>query len=358
VAQKRHQWFLYFLLFTFVAIPVSAWTQQKPQWRVKNRLQLGYEFDDNIREVAADSLDPTEDSSLRLLFNSRATLNTPKYSIAFTYRGGLQTYAQNDIENKLINEISASAGFRMDKVVVGLRIFGRLKNYLNDVLDYSTGSAEVYVQLPRFFNWNNEFALSASGIDYQNFTSFNYSENQLKWRFSRRIFRRVSVSMQLAGRQVRFDRSAVKISEDFTTTLLTKRQKDHIYQLQLQFNYTKSFLINLAYSLQKNSSNSSGYGFTRHQFTLTFGLPLSGGVWLRGFAAAQFKDYSENLRLLFPIDVDTEREDSNFFTVDLSKDLNRSVTVLLRFASYNNESVLRNVFYRKNIFTLGLDLRF
>ena len=179
MAEKRHQWFLYFLLITFIAIPVSAWTQQKPQWRVKNRLQLGYEFDDNIREVAADSLDPTKDSSLRLLFNSRATLNTPKYSIAFTYRGGLQTYAQNDIENKLINEIAASTGFRLGNVVVGLRIFGRLKNYLNDFLDYSIGSAEVYVQLPRIRNWSNEVALSAGGIDYQNFTSFNYSENQL-----------------------------------------------------------------------------------------------------------------------------------------------------------------------------------
>jgi hypothetical protein len=337
----------------------TTWAQPpKPSWKVKNRLQLGYEFDDNIREIPSNSPNPIEDSSLRVLFNSRAVRSAAKSNLVFGYRGGLQTYADSEFENKLINELSVSAGLRVGKTVVGLRGFGRLKNYLNDQLDYATGWVESYVLLPLIPGWGNELAVTAGGINYQNFSTFDYSQNQLKWLISKRLSRRVSASIQLTGQQIRYDRMVVEVPNDTTTVFLDKSQKDHNYGIRFQLNFSKSYMVNLSYAFQRNTSNSAGYGFNKHQVIIIWGFPLSNGLWLRGYGALQLKSYAENLALLFPIEVDSEREESNIITLDLSKDLSQEVTVLLRFASYNNESVIRNVFYRKNTFTLALDFRF
>ena len=207
-------------------------------------------------------------------------------------------------------------------------------------------------------SWRNELAVTAGGINYQNFATFDYSQNQLKWLISKKLSRTVSASIQLSGQQIRYDRAAVEIPNDTTTVLLDKLQKDHNYGVRLQTNLSKSYVVNISYALHRNISNSAGYGFTRHQIIAIWGVPLSNGLWLRGYGALQLKRYSENLALLFPIEVDSEREESNILTLDLSKDLSNEVSVLLRFASYNNESVIRNVFYRKNTFTLALDFRF
>lgn len=120
--------------------------QKKPKWRVKNRLQLSYEFDNNIRENPSDSLDRIEDSSARFLFSSKASRSGEKIALRFAYQGGLQTYFQHSIENKLINGIRATAILNLQKFRVGLRGAGRLKIYLNDILDYSTGSLESFVR--------------------------------------------------------------------------------------------------------------------------------------------------------------------------------------------------------------------
>jgi len=333
--------------------------QNSGKWRIKNRLQTSYEFDDNIRENTADSL-KKKDSSLRFLFHSRASRSNSNTRLAFSYQGGLQSYFRHSIENKLINEVQFSGQYRLSKLVAGVRGNGRLKIYLNHTPDYSTGSFEVFFRLPPISKFFNEFAINTSGLEYQNFPGFNYSEKQLKWTISRKFFSGMTGVLELSGKSIDYDRDAVVATEDSINSIkvLDIRQKDDNFKVQFKLNYTKSFLLNFSYSLQYNDSNSPGYNYTRHQFVLIIGVPLSSKTWLRGYIAAQIKIYPEEVLPIFPIDVDTEREESNFFVLDISKDLNPSISALLRFAYYNNESIIRSRFYRKAILTAGFDFRF
>jgi hypothetical protein len=333
-------------------------SQQPERWRIKNRLQFSYEFDDNIRESPSDTSEKIQDSSLRFLFHSRALRASQKTRIIFIYRGGLQTYFQNSIENKLINDIEARADFKVNKFTVGLRGSGRLKIFLNDILDYGTGAAELYFRLPPILKLGHEVALKTSGLTYQNFPAFDFSQNQIRWTISRRLGSRFSWRIALSTRQVKYERRAANfVPEDSSLVFLDFKQKDHNYKALLQLSYVKSFLINFNYSFQHNHSNSFGYDYYNHQIILILGFPFPRGIWLRGYGAIQIKNYSERFFPRFPTDIDTERQESNFFILDLSKDLNANLTVLLRFAYYNNESVIRSRFYQKKILSLGFDLR-
>ncbi|MCH8021244.1 hypothetical protein IH785_15455 [candidate division KSB1 bacterium] len=344
------------LLSLFILICQNVNAQSSGKWRIKNRLQASYEFDDNIRENTADSL-KKNDSSLRFIFHSRASRSGANTRLAFSYQGGLQSYFRHSIENKLINEVQFSGQYRLNKLVAGVRGNGRLKIYLNHTFDYSTGSFELFFRLPPISNVFNEFAVNTAGLEYQNFPGFNYSEKQLKWTISKKLSSGLTGVLELSGKSIDYDRNIVITTED-STDFPDIQQKDDNYKLQFKLNYTKSVLVNFSYSLQHNDSNSPGYNYTRHQFVLIVGVPLSSKTWLRGYAAAQIKVYPEEVLPIFPTDVDTEREESNFFVLDISRDLSPSLSALLRFAYYNNESVIRSRFYRKAILTAGFDFRF
>ncbi|NIR47316.1 hypothetical protein GWO43_02425, partial [candidate division KSB1 bacterium] len=247
---------------------------------------------------------------------------------------------------------------RLNKFAFGVRGSGRLKIYLNHDLDYVTGGAEVFLRFPQILKLNNEIALSAAGLNYQNFTVFDYSENLLIWRISRRVSSRINLSVELTGKQVRYDTTEVDIPEESASTFRKIKRTDDNYKAKFQVSYSKSYLINFSYTFQHNDSNNPALVYSKHQFTLIFGFPLSSTVWLRGYGAAQLKDYTEEAVPSFPTDVDTEREQSNFFILDVSKDLNPNLTALLRLAYYNNESIIRSRFYRKTLVTLGVDFRF
>ncbi|MFQ5676255.1 MAG: hypothetical protein ACE5G1_10190 [bacterium] len=346
------------LLFLILCLHPAAFGQQAGKWRVRNRLQTSYEFDNNIRENPSDSLGRINDSSLRFIFHSQATRTNPKSRLTFSYQGGLQSYVRNSIENKLINEVQFSANHKLGRMLLGVRGRGRLKIYLNDILDYSTGAIELFFRPPNIFRFGNEVALKASAIAYQNFPAFDYSVNELRWSVSRKLSSRLIGAFTLSGRQVTYDRSALSFNPVDSLRVNNFDQKDRLLNAQWQLNYTKSFLVNFKYSFQYNNSNSFGYSFVKHQFILILGFPVASSVWLRGYTAFQSKNYSEKAIPIFPTDVDTEREESNFFVIDLSRDFKPNLTALVRLAYYNNESIIRSQFYRKLLLTAGFDFRF
>lgn len=346
------------VLLALVFSPTETVAQQG-KWRIKNRFQAGYEYDNNIRENPSDSLSDLGDSSLRLLFQSRAIRSQPKNQFKLSYQGGLQSYFQHSIENKLINELQAAAVFKRKHYAIGILARGRLKIYLNDVLDYSTGSTEMFVRLPMFLSFSPKFSVGISGLHYQNFSQFDYSEKYFSWSFLKKITKRLTAVIFASGNVLNFHRTAL-IFDPGNANLIFDRtdQQDKQFNTRLQFNYTKHFLLNMSYLFQYNSSNSFGYTYSRHQFILVFGLPLPQRIWIRGYGAVQIKNYRDENIPIFPLDVDTERQESNFFILDVSKDFNPNVTLLTRVAVYNNESVIRNRFYKKTLLTLGFDYRF
>ncbi|RMF68011.1 MAG: hypothetical protein D6743_04025 [Calditrichaeota bacterium] len=330
--------------------------QHTPKWRLKTRLQAAYEFDSNIREAPGDSSNRLRDSSLRFLFRSAASRKTGRARLSFTYRGGLQTYYRHAVENKLINEVEASASAGVGKIVLALRASGRLKLYLNDVLDYASGSVAGQVHLPATWGFQHRLTVTAAGLNYQNFSAFDYSDVGVSWSISRRITPRLRSSVELIGKRIAYHRQV--LFPEQATSFVEEPQRDHSLGVRVHVGYTRRFWLSFNYRFQQNNSNSPDFDYTRHQVTVIFGFPVAPRVWLRGYTAIQVKRYSQKVPQMFPIDIDTEREESNFLILDLSRDLSPSLTALLRLAFYDNESVIRSRFYRKTLVTLGVDFRF
>ena len=355
---RKRNWLLLLSVLFFLLKTNTATAQSTSKWRIKSRLQASYEFDNNIREISNDSL-TTIDSSLKLAFKTRASRRTSRTQLSLSYRGGWQTYFKNSIENKLINDLQVVVAFDVQKFVLGARGNGRLKMYLNDILDYSSGAAELFLRLPPFSKISNELAFSVSDLNYDNFTNFDHSGKQFQWKLSSKVTKYLMSSIQLRRHQIEYNRDAVRFNfESGELESILRKQTDDGLSVTMRLNYIKKFLVNFSYSYRHNDSNSFGFGYKKHQLAFIFAAPLFKGTWLRGYFAGQIKKYKENEIPTTPLDADPEREESNFFILDLSKDLRPDMTFLLRVAFYNNESVLRSRFYRKTLVTTGFDLRF
>ncbi len=349
---------LCFFILLLCSPGVQLVAQEQASWRTKTRLQTSYEFDDNIRENPNDSLGLIKDSSVRFIFHSKATRRAAKSRLAFEYQGGLQTYFQNSLENKLINEIKASTLVRLGRLQLGARGNGRLKIYLSDVLDYASGNLEVFVRPPAFTNLQAEIGVKTDGITYQNHSIFDFSAVQVSVALSRKLTPGLSLRLALTRGTRSYNRLAQVFNSEIDNLRETRvRQKDESWQLRSMASYSRGFVINLTYMFQHLDSNSFGYTFNRHQVSVVFGVPLSRKTWLRGFGAVQIKNYAEDSQPILTTDLDTERDESNFLIIDLSRDLTDNLTAIARFATYRNESVTRDLFYRKSLLTLGFDFR-
>jgi len=349
-------------LFLFI-LPALSFPQNKSNWRLRNRLQASYVFDDNIKEAAENSTNLIEDSSFRLLFESTATRRSKQLVHSLIYKGGVQAYQSNNSENKLINEIQFSSMRRIGAFGLGLRGFGRLKLYLNDQLDYGSGFVEFFVNLPKTLGFNSRLAVQRAGLSYKSSNDFDNSEWLFSFTVNRRLSSRLSLKITPLFSSRKFSaRPVFSFEDDGTNELITvvdsdDNQLDRDFQVLTQLVYSKTFLVNLSYLAKQSNSNSELFSFTKHQLNLVVGVPFPKDFWLRLYLAAQVKSYSiENATL--PANADPERTESNFVVVDFSKDLSQSLSALIRFAHYNNESVIRDLFYRKNLLTLGFDFRF
>jgi len=330
-------------------------------WRVKNRIQASVESDDNITEtIAIDSQPFIQGNSLRLLIHSSATRRARQFRAAFVYKGGIQSYFNNKFENKLIHEISGQASRKLWKFVFGLRFNGRLKIFLNNNFDYGLATTGGFLGLPTIFGLTIEAAVSQTSLDYSHSNEFDLEEFRYSIVFSKKINYRLFLKLQPFFANTAFDERPVFIFQEFENNKLVdsgRKRKDEIYSMEIKAVLTKPFLFTVGYQWRRNDSNDKAFAFSYHQLSCTFALPLPGDFLLRSAAAAQFKKYRYMVATL-PITGDPEQSESNFMIIDLSKDLNAGATVILRLALHNNESTLRNHFYRKKILNLGFDFRF
>jgi hypothetical protein len=296
---------------------------------------------------------------VRLLFHSRANRRTNKSNLNLVYQGGLQLYSDFSIEHKLVNEITASGSRKIESVTAGVRFYGRMKLYLNDILDYSTGSGTVFLAIPALFDLNNEFSFRYKLHGYRSFPVYDYRLKEIQWKINRKLRQHSLLGLHLSIGGLRYDRPALSVTTGNNEIIyLEEKQKDDYFHSEILIGYSKKIVATFRYAFQYNNSNSYGYSYSRHQFVIVFGLGLPKRFWLRSYAALQFKNYRETLVPVFPTDIDPERDESNFFVFDLSKDFNPHVTALLRVGIYNNESVIRDLFYKKILLTTGLDFRF
>jgi hypothetical protein len=343
-----------FWIFLLAALP--AFSQNGTSLQVNNRLQAGWEQDDNVFEALRR---PVASSSFRLLYDGRGRMHSGRWAAQLGYQGGLQIYQQVEKENKLINDLRLDLTLKIsDRLQFGGQGYARLKLFLNRPDDYALGRWQIFLQgrVPAAVTIRAGYAEEA--MDYATTDFYSYYSPGFFLNLQRGLGRGWTLSPQLTWSSPQFDRSAFKSSAAHNFLPAAHRQKDGLLTAGLGVDWVhSSLLVSLLFRNEHNSSNSYGYSYDRQVVTLSF-VKNFAGFFLRGYGGWQKKNYLDDLLPFYPLQLDTEREENNFLVLDLSREVTSFMVVLLRAAWYENESPWASLYYQKRLLSLGTELKF
>jgi len=340
---------IFFIFFARPSLPQST-------WQLSSRLQFGGEHDDNIFESSAR---PTSAYSGRMLFSSRADRDWRRTQLSFAYSGGVQTYVSHADENKLTNEASAEARWNLNSWCQLRGAFnGTLKVYFNGPNDFGTTQSALHIALQLPQQWSLRLSASSSRLDYAESDDFDYLGRALSATVRRPLTDWLIVEGGVELARLNFLRYAFDAAPDGIWFIAEDKQKDSQTVVHTRFIIGRRFLVSLSGDWQRNSSNSVGYDYERWRFSMIAAFRLSPRWLLRVAALRQNKDYLEDLMPVVPIELDTERNESNFIVADVSYDVTSQLGVLLRTAYYDNEAAIRGFFYQKTVLFTGVEYRF
>lgn len=331
--------------------------QNQRGWVHRSRVQLGVEYDDNIKETRSN---PLSAPSMLIMFHytGRRAYSAVGH-VQLSYRGGYQGYWNHPDENKLINDISGEATRSLAPGwCLGVQARGRLKFFLNNNIDYYIGNASIYSILNLPAQLSSTLTLTYESLDYALERMFDFSGAYARLSFERAFGRWIMLSLFSNYQRRVFGRMAFDYSpESGMWSAQAPEQVDNTGCLGLQIECRRVILLYLTYTYESNISNSYGFDFDRHRLQALLGSNLCAGVMLRIYAALQRKRYSDDLGPFFPLELDTEREESNFLIVDLSRDIG-ALSLILRTALYDNESPIRELYYSKLTSSLSFEFKF
>jgi len=340
-----------------LAMLVLMWASAMSQssWQVAHRVQLGAEHDNNIYEAARR----TDAFSGRLLLRSRVDRQWQRANFALTYSGGLQTYPGHADENKLTNDLGVELGWQLKPWCrVNGAAQGTLKVYFNGPYDFGTtqSSLNVALQLPQ----EVVATLSATTLrlDYAESDDFDYLGRAFGISFRRRFTDWLMLDAGAHHIRLRYLRPAFDVSDNQLWLPLGGDQRDQQTSAMLRCILGRQFLINLSGEWLRNNSNSDGHEYDRLRISLIAAFRLSPRWLLRVAALRQHKNYLDALPPALPIELDAERNESNFIVADVSYDLSNELAWLTRVSIYDNEGAVRGLFYQKTLFFSGFEYRF
>jgi hypothetical protein len=345
----------YWLLVEDVLIPAELST-----WQCKNRLQWGVEYDNNVYE--ADSSAQAE-PSCRLLFQSSGNFRRDLFSVQYNCSIGYQGYAPRVKEDKAITECSINPEF---KIIPGLYggVIGwfRFKSFQYRRVDYYLTYANPYLkwQLPCRFQVTVNYIPQL--LNYLSDDSFNYHAQEFNVYLCHFFSRKFSIGAGLSHSVFDFDRRVITapfyIHQDTVNVFkLTGIQRDYRRRLAFNILYSGKFLSSLNYYYEINHSNGYGFSFNNQWLTLNFSKKFPLDILLRVQATYQKKAYQDSLNIILQTEKDTEKVDSNYLIVDISRSFSSRYSLFFRLSLYRNESPYRLLYYYKNTTFLGLEYR-
>jgi len=230
--------------------------------------------------------------------------------------------------------------------------------FLNRDPRYAIGDMGTFVNLRLPAELTLQISHKSEALDYAASDYFDYAGQSVGIRLGKRLAKGFNISPKWEWRRFRFDRPAFKVSEWGNWLPSPAQQQDHLLRYGCQADWMwQGLLLNVTYSYDVYNSNSYGFNFRRHRLSAVAAKQWL-GVLLRFYATLQRKSYSDDLLPFWPLELDTEREESNFLIVDVSRELVPKVILLFRAACYENESPWPNLYYSKRLANIGIEFRF
>jgi len=327
-------------------------------WKLSHRFQGGWEYDGNIYEKNSRR---TASGSARFLLNTRGDRRSARWQAHYNYSAALQTYPNYGDENKLSHDLSGRLGVRLwPWLHLAAKAGGTLKLYLESAADYGTTSGNVAASFSLPYHLVAELSGETGQLDYVaaiNTDDYDFTFNGVELVLRRSLLSRGSLEVMFNRRVLRYSRQALAQDMVFELLATAMRQRDALTTCRLALTYGRKTLLQLALETQANRSNSFGYDFNRWRLSGLLGFRPAPRWMLRAAGLVQNKRYRDDLSKLKPGDIDTEREQSNFLVVDLSRDLSAEISLVVRAAFYDNESIVLGKFYRKTLFFTGAEIR-
>ncbi len=346
------------LVLVLVAAGFSAAASaQEATWHRHSRLQLGVEQDSNIKEAAEGA---EAAPSLRFLLDLGRRRQLARSTFELSLQGGCQAYWQRADEDKAVGELRVGASWPLAEMWdVGARAFLRLKTFLRGGPDYahSTFTALAQGRLPA--RMALVLSCTREWLDYAGSSLYDAHAWGTEMSVSRALCGSFTATATCGVEWWCLDRPALAYDRDLRLwRALPQQHADRLISGGVRCELHKLGQWALGYLYEENESNSYGYSYAQHRVSLLAGVRLSRGLLLRTYALLQRKRYTDPAAPALPVGLDTEREQSNVWVVDLSRPLGNRYTAIFRLARYDNESLVRGRYYQKVLVNVSIERRF
>ncbi|MGH7450112.1 MAG: hypothetical protein ACRENG_02070 [bacterium] len=337
--------------------PITRGQTEGTKWRLAHRLQGGWEYDSNIYETSAQR---TVSGSARFLLSTRGDRRNERWQVNYAYAAALQNYPRYGDENKLSHDLGGQVAVRLWRwLQLSSKVNATLKLYLENTADYATtlGNLMASINLPHKIL--ADLSLETGQLDYAKtgIYNFDFTFRGAELTLRRTLTTNSTLETMLNRRVVRYERQARAYGPNQQLEDKAELQRDVLTTFRTAMTYGRKLVTQVAVEAQINRSNSFGYDFTRFRASGLLGFRPAKNWLLRAAGTLQHKRYRDDLARLNIRDLDTEREQSNFLVVDISRDFSVEISLIARATVYNNESTVPGVFYRKMLYFTGLEIR-
>jgi hypothetical protein len=333
----------------------SAANAERSRWNLAHRLQGGWEYDSNIYESPSRR---AASGSARFLLSTRGDRRANRWHVLYNYAAALQTYPGYGNENKLSHDVQGKAGARINSWLhLSAKAGATLKFYLENAADYGATSGNMAASFLLPHNLIAELSGETGQLDYAATDLYDFTFKGGEVTLRRRWSANGVIELMLNRRTLLYQRRAFEYNQ--RQGLLAKNipQRDALTTMRAAVTHGRKIVAQVAIEAQINRSNSFGYDFSRFRLSGLLGFRPARNWMLRAAGLLQNKRYRDDLARLNLRDLDTEREQSNFLVVDLSRDLSPEISLVTRAAFYDNESIVPGRFYQKTLLFLGLEIR-
>jgi hypothetical protein len=292
--------------------------------------------------------------------STRGDRRNERWQINYAYAAVLQNYPGYGDENKLSHDLGGQLAVRLWRwLQLSSKANATLKLYLENTADYATtlGNLMASISLPH--KLLADLSLETGQLDYAEtgIYDFDFTFRGAELALRRPLTASSTLEAMLNRRVVRYERQALKYGANQQLEIKDELQRDVLTTFRAAMTYGRKVVTQVAIEGQINRSNSFGYDFTRFRASGLLGFRPARNWLLRAAGTLQRKRYRDDLARLNIRDLDTEREQSNFLVVDLSRDFSAEISLIARAAVYDNESIVSGVFYRKILYFAGLEVR-
>ncbi|MFZ5517622.1 MAG: hypothetical protein ACOY90_13325 [Candidatus Zhuqueibacterota bacterium] len=346
-------------LFIIAAISPSVTFAQADQsaWLFKTRIQQGFEYDSNTLE-AKENLE--SDALYKLILSTQAKISGKGWLGQLHYHGGFHRYFFSPSENKLTNDLQTYFVHNLmkNRISIGGQALVRFKYFHHHDWEYSLSNIEPFIAAT-VFQTRLAISFNFEQLHYFEYDQFNFKARTISLSAGKRLHGNVRLQLK-AGQQTRnYDRFALVYKPFLDSALYSNLlQKDVFNFGGFELSLQKRMLCSIEYVFQDNASNSYGFTYTQHRLTVSAAVPLKNGMLIRLLSGLQRKEYAESLNRIIVTELDTERENSNFFIIDFSRNLSSTLNLLVRGSWFNNESPIPGRYYQKSLTSICLEYSF